>query len=96
MTPAEMLSARLSTIENAVKCIMEGQAVAAEAAEVRAALLDVLDLVVRNPGIDAAVDDLYRSVLALVEAAAGQDGVGARRLRLLNEAHTRFRQRLAA
>ncbi|ACL58142.1 hypothetical protein [Methylobacterium nodulans] len=70
MTPAEMLSARLSAIENAVKRIAEGQAVAAEAAEVRAALLDVLDLVVRNPGIDAAVDDLYRSVLALMEATA--------------------------
>ncbi|ACL57227.1 hypothetical protein [Methylobacterium nodulans] len=96
MTPAEMLSARLSAIENAVKRIAEGQAVAAEAAEVRAALLDVLDLVVRNPGIDAAVDDLYRSVLALMEATASQDGVGARHLRLLTEAYTRFRQRLAA
>ncbi|GJD51985.1 hypothetical protein OPKNFCMD_4745 [Methylobacterium crusticola] len=62
--------------------------------DIGASLRDVRDLVGRNPGLDAAADDLYRSVLSF--AGAGRDGVGARQRRLLSQAHARFRDRLSA
>ncbi|WP_191970178.1 hypothetical protein [Methylobacterium planeticum] len=99
MTPAiltETLSARIFAIEGALGLIRQRQDVHTQGRNVRAYLMDVLDLVRRDPGIDAAVDDLHRSVCAFVEAEPAEGGVEARRLRLLDDAHSRLLDRLRA
>ncbi|MDR7038442.1 hypothetical protein J2X36_003206 [Methylobacterium sp. BE186] len=99
MTPAlqaEMLKERMEGIEQSVSRISEGSDPAVEAEHVRANLIDVLGLLGRNPGLDAAADDLHGSVRALITADANEAGMATRRVRLLQEAHLRFRARLEA
>ena len=65
MTPAllhEMLADRLNGIEAALARARLGQADAVQA--LRGHLLDILTLVPRDPGLDAAADDLHRAALA--------------------------------
>ncbi|KAB1075899.1 hypothetical protein F6X53_24010 [Methylobacterium soli] len=92
----DLLSARIFVIESALGLIRQRQDVNTQGREVRGHLMDVLDLVRRDPGVDAAVDDLHRSVCAFIEAKPAESSVEARRLRLLDEAHTRFLDRLKA
>jgi hypothetical protein len=63
----------------------------AELHNVRAYLVNVLELVERDPGIEAASDDLYQVAATLAE---GTDK-GTRMVRPLNEAFLRVRDRLA-
>src|SRR3954454_5937650 len=90
-TLATALEETLGFIEGSVARVQAGDGADAELRSIRAYLLDVLELVERDPGIEAASDDLYASATAL----AGADK-GARMLRLTNEALLRFRERLAA
>jgi hypothetical protein len=54
---------------------------------------DVLGLIERHPGIEAATEDLYATALAVVrDASAGPPD--PRRLRLLRDARLRYRERL--
>jgi hypothetical protein len=53
-------------------------------------LLNILSLLDRNPGIDAAADDLYASAQAFAAGTAPE----ARRGRLLTEAFLRFQNRV--
>lgn len=96
MTPTlrqDILDDRMRGIRKAVSDLTVGDQVEAAAQTVRANLIDVLSLLDRNPGLDAAADDLHRSVRSAVEAA----GVpSARVLRLLDEALARFEDRLSA
>ena len=66
----------------------------------RADLLSLLELVERNSGIEAAVDDLYASASRFVAARdqpSGNEGPPeARRSRLLREARERLSDRLAS
>ena len=80
----------LGVIERALDNIRTGKGVESELHTVRACLLEVLDLVERDPGIEAASDDLY-SVARNV--ACGPDR-GRRMSRLLHEAFLRFRDPL--
>ena len=80
----------LGVIERSLDNIRTGKGVESELHTVRACLLEVLDLVERDPGIEAASDDLY-SVARNV--ACGPDR-GLRMCRLLSEAFLRFRARL--
>lgn len=67
-----------------------------ELRDMRARLVELLRLIERSPGIDAAADDLNAAATGLVHTTAG-DGPAAlaRRQRLLREAFLRFQQRLA-
>jgi len=58
-------------------------------------LIDATRLFQRNPGIEAAVDDLYAATAALVADSTPGSQPMARKLRLFNEAHRRFTSRLA-
>ena len=98
MTPEllnELVGKRVAGIDAALIQIGLGRDAKGAAANIRAHLIDLLALLDRNPGLDAAVDDLQKSVHAVVEAG-DRGGADDRQTRLLTEAHSRFRTRLAA
>ena len=88
----DALEETLGFIQRALDRIRAGDNAEAELHNVRAYLVNVLELVERDAGIEAASDDHYQVTAALVE---GTDK-GTRMVRLLNEAFLRFRDRLAA
>src|SRR3954454_995005 len=90
-TLATALEETLGFIEGSVARVQAGDGADAELRSIRAYLLEVLELVERDPGIEAASDDLFASATAL----AGADK-GPRMSRLTNEAVLRFRDRLAS
>jgi hypothetical protein len=59
-------------------------------------LIELMGLIERNPGIEAATGDLYAAAEALVIDRAASLQPMARKLRLLVEAHQRFRNQLSA
>jgi hypothetical protein len=59
-------------------------------------LVHALRLFERNPGIEAAADDLYAAAAALVVESTKFSQPSARARRLLKEAHLRFCSRLEA
>ena len=87
----DALDETLGFVERAVDGIRNGDSAEAELHNVRAYLVNILDLVECDPGIEAASDDLYQVAAVL---AQGTDK-GPRMSRLLNEALLRFRERLA-
>ncbi|MGV7031558.1 hypothetical protein [Methylobacterium symbioticum] len=95
MTPAlvsEMLADRLNGIEAALAQVRLGQPSAVQ--ELRHHLLDILTLVERDPGLDAAADDLHRAARAIVEIEQTDPGARARHDRLLGDARRRLLVRL--
>jgi hypothetical protein len=61
----------------------------------RHALLDFICLVARDPGIETAAADLYRTAAALVDSYAAHAIPTLRMRRLLHDARTRFHERRA-
>ncbi|KAB0266365.1 MAG: hypothetical protein K0S56_4334 [Microvirga sp.] len=59
----------------------------------RAQILSILWLVERDPGIEAAADDLFNASAAVVRVVDDGDS-GVRHKRIMNEANMRFRERL--
>lgn len=91
----EQLNELVVGIDAALIQIGLGQNAKDAAVTIRAHLIDLLALLNRNSGLDAAADDLQKSVHTVVEAGE-RSGADDRQLRLLTEAHVRFRDRLAA
>jgi hypothetical protein len=87
----DALGVTLASMERDLDRIRTGVGSELELQNVRAYLLNILDLLERNPGIEAASDDLYA---AAKELALGADK-GTRMIRLLDGSLTRFRERLA-
>jgi hypothetical protein len=87
----DALNETLGLIQRALDHIRAGDGAETELRNVHACLLDILELVERDPGIEAASDDLYA---AAKELALGVDK-GTRMARLLNDSLLRFRERLA-
>ena len=88
----DTLEESLEFIQRALDRIRAGDNADAELHNVRAYLVNVLELVERDPGVEAASDDLYQVATVL----AGGSDKGTRRSRLLDEAFLRFRDRLAS
>jgi len=88
----DALEETLGFIQRALDRIVAGEGVEAELHNVRAYLVNILELVERDPGIEAASDDLYA---VAKELARGVDQ-GTRMPGLLGEAFLRFGDRLAA
>ena len=87
----------LDLIGHTVTRIRGGDGADTALRELWAAILKIKAMVVRDPGIRMAADDLYVAAAALVVAtSAGSDGVGVRNERLLKEADVRLRARLAS
>jgi len=64
--------------------------------DLRVLLINTMSLLKRDPGIEAAVDDLYASAAVLVRDASAGTPPAARSLRLLLSASDRFCTRLMA
>jgi len=64
--------------------------------DLRVLLINTTSLLKRDPGIEAAVDDLYAAAAALVRDASTGTPPSARSLRLLLSASDRFCSRLGA
>lgn len=97
MTPQllnELLSSRVLGIDKALIQIRQSRGAKDAAVTIRAHLIDLLSLLDRNPGLDAAADDLYKSVAAFVEAGGHGASADGRQERLLAEAYARYRTRL--
>ena|SRR5689334_24704926 len=58
-------------------------------------LASLVVLFERDPGLDAATTDLYAAAAALINDAAASSQPLARKRRLLNEAQTRFHERIS-
>jgi hypothetical protein len=82
----------LGFIQRALDRIRAGEDAEVELHNVRAYLLNILELVERDPGIEAASDDLYA---VAKELASGPDR-GPRMSRLLHEAFLRLGDRVAS
>ncbi len=90
---AETIDEQLAAIERIVALLAEdgGQA---DLRDLRVLLIDVIGLLKRDPGVEAAVDDLYAAARSLVvDRAVGSQPL-ARKLRLLRDARQRFHDRL--
>jgi hypothetical protein len=57
-------------------------------------LIDAMGLFQRNPGIEAAADDLHAAAAALIMDSAARSQPVVRKLRIFKDAHLRFRNRL--
>ena len=75
---------------------MEQGSGTADLRELARYLMDAMSLFQRNPGIEAAADDLYAATTALVTDNTPRSQPMARKLRLFNEAHQRFTSRLTS
>ena len=60
----------------------------------RQALINLMTVLERDPGIETATADLYAAATALTETCAGPSVPPARTLRLFRDARARFRERL--
>ena len=99
MTPEllnELLSTRVLGIDKALMQISQSRDAKDAAVTIREHLIDLLSLLDRNPGLDAAADNLDRSVQAFVEAGWYGRSAEDRKERLLTEAYARYRDRLKA
>ena len=99
MTPEllnELLSKRILGIDKALIQISQSRNAKDAALTIRVHLIDLLSLLDRDPGLDAAADDLCKTVMAFVEAGAYGRSAEDRQERLLAEAYARYRDRLEA
>jgi hypothetical protein len=85
------LDETLGFVEQALEHIRAGEGSELELQNLRAYLLDILAAIERNPGVEAACDDLYASTK---ELALGGDR-GTRMTRLMESSMLRLRERLA-
>ncbi len=86
---------KLAVVATVLRTIEQGRQTA-DLRDLATHLMRALRLFERNPGIEAAADDLYAAAAALVRENATQSQLAARGRRLLKEAHTRFCSRLEA
>jgi hypothetical protein len=89
----DALDEALGAIQTALTQIDETGETEVGLNNVRSHILSVLWLVERNPGIEAAADDLYNAAAAFVLAKADPN-TGNRHRRILTDAAIRFRERL--
>ena len=93
---SEAVQAAVELIEEVVAGIEQNHGDPDGLPSLRTHLVELLSLIERSPGVDAAADDLDAAATGLMNTRAA-DGPGdlVRRRRLLWEAFQRFQQRLA-
>lgn len=94
-TFGEMIDEKVESIELAVTSIARG-ATEADLHDLRILLVDVTGLLKRNPGVEAAVDDLYAAAKAIVQDHSLGLQPMFRKQRLLNEANSQLGKQLHA
>ena len=94
-TFAEMIDERLESIELALSWIAHG-ATELDLRDLGILLVDAAGLVKRDPGVEAAVDDVYASAMQIIkDRPLGLQPI-FRKQRLLKEANLRLRKQLHA
>lgn len=84
---------RIAAIELVTESIV-GQGRDADLHDLRVLLINTMSLMKRDPGVEAAIDDLYAAAKAIVrDAALGVHPV-PRNVRCLRSAHARFSERV--
>ena len=97
MTPrtfAAIIQDRLQHVEHAIERIEQGAGDITDLSSLRTYLLEILEQLERNPGIEAAADDLYDVAAALVARRADNSHSQGQK-RVLREAALRFDERLS-
>jgi hypothetical protein len=92
-TFAETIDHRLAAIERVVESLA-GASAESDLRDLRVLLIDVISLLKRDPGVEAAADDLDAAAAALVKDSAVGSQPLVRKLRLLRDARQRFHDRL--
>ncbi len=96
-TFSEALQTLVDLIGQAVARIEQNYGAPDELHTMRAHLVELLRLMERSPGIDAAADDLDAAAAGLVRTTAADGSATlARRQRVLREALQRFQQRIGS
>lgn len=91
-----VLEETVAYVERALARIEKGEGAETEAHNIRAYLINTLELVDRDPGIDAAADDLYAVAAAFATGSPQPEhGPDRREERVLREAFLRLRDKLA-
>ena len=87
----------LDYVERALARLEEGAGAETEAHNIRAYLINTLELIDRDPGIEAAADDLYATAAAFAvgHGPDGDHGPERRDRRVLREAFLRLQDKLA-
>src|SRR5687768_4473561 len=93
---AAILQDRLGTIDHALAQIKRGELVEAALHSLRGALIEVLEQIERDPGIEAAADDLFTAAATLSTYSARGVPPEARQRRVLSDASSRLNERLAS
>jgi hypothetical protein len=99
MVPNDTTERMLALIEPALSAIEEGgckRDLQELDAFLHGLLTDLLRLVERDPGLEAAVADLYRSAAAIVRDNGVDALPSARKHRLFREARARFMDRISS
>ncbi len=92
-TFAETIGERIAAIELVTSLIaQEGRG--SSLRDLRVLLINIMSLLKRDPGIEAAADDLYAAAAVVVSDISAGAQPGARRLRFLRDARERFCSRL--
>ncbi len=90
---AETIRERIAAIELVAEAIAE-QGKESDLRDLRVLLINTMSLLIRDPGVEAAVDDLYAAAREIVkDAAAGVHPV-TRNVRCLRSALVRFSERV--
>ncbi len=98
MTPstfAALLEERLKHVEDAVALIEKGEVGRPELESLHAHLIEILDIIERDPGVEAAADDLYEVAARAVSGSARERQPQSRERRIIREAALRLKERLA-
>ncbi|MGO4388731.1 hypothetical protein AB4Y85_14450 [Microvirga sp. 2YAF29] len=90
---AETIGERIAATELVVEAIAQ-HGREAELRDLRVLLIGTMSLLTRDPGVEAAVDDLYAAASALVRDEASGAHPVARNLRFLHSALERFTERV--
>ena len=80
-TFAAAIQETLEYVERALARLEQGDGAAAEVHNIRAYLVNTLELTKRDPGIEAAADDLYATATAFVAGQGIQSNVPSARER---------------
>ena len=88
------LDGHLKIVEDTVARIEKGEGDKLDLESLRGHLVDVLEIIERNSGIEAAADDLYEVASRSVLGASGEHNPQSRARRILRDAASRLRERL--
>ena len=93
-TFAAILDGHIKHVDDAVARIERGEGDKLDLESLRGHLVDILEIIERNSGIEAAADDLYEVASRSVLGSIGERDPQSRARRILRDAASRLKERL--